>query len=79
MGTVTANKEPDLSLKRWVENWKAAGPELDRIRKEEIRAANTQQSIQLFDLAFKAALRNAPPRETSGLVEFRRLLKLLPQ
>jgi hypothetical protein len=29
-------------------------------------------------LAFKAALRNTPPRATSGLVEFQRLLRKLP-
>lgn len=75
---VTANKDLDDDLKRWVENWKVVGPELDRMRREEIRRANTQESIQLFNLAFKAALRNTPPRQTSGLVEFQRLLKKLP-
>ena len=79
MDTITANKHADASLKRWVENWKAAGPELERLRREEIRSADTQKSIQLFDLAFKAALRNTPSRESSGLVEFQRLLKRLPR
>jgi hypothetical protein len=75
---VTANRDPDDDLKRGVENWKVVGPELDRMRRDDIRRANTQESIQLFDLAFKAALRNTPPRQTSGLVEFQRLIKKLP-
>ena len=64
-------------MRDWVERWKIVGPELDRMRRDEIRRANTQESIRLFDLAFKAALRNTPPRETSGLVEFQRLLRKL--
>ncbi len=64
-----------LSMKRWVETWQTASRELEQIRADDIRAANTQQAIRLFDLAFKAALRNTPPREHSGLVEFQRLLQ----
>ncbi len=66
-------------LREWVRNWEVVGPELDRMRREDIRRANTQDSIKLFDLAFKAALRNTPPRTTSGLVEFQRLLRKLPR
>ena len=64
-------------LRQWVKTWSVVAPELERMRREDIRHANTQESIQLFDLAFKAALRNIPPRQTSGLVEFHRLLRHL--
>jgi hypothetical protein len=64
-------------LRDWVRNWQVVGPELERMRREDIRRANTQDSIQLFDLAFKAALQNTPPRNNSGLVEFQRLLRKL--
>ncbi len=66
-------------LRDWVRNWQVLGPEMDRMRREDIRRANTQKSIMLFDLAFKAALRNTPPRTTSGLVEYQRLLRKLPR
>jgi hypothetical protein len=66
-------------LREWVRNWQVVGPRLDRLRRAEIRNANTQESIKQFDLAFKAALRNTPHRQTSGLVEFQRLLRKLPQ
>lgn len=66
-------------LRAWVRNWEVLGPKLERLRRESIRSANTQESIKLFDLAFKAALRNTPPRTTSGLIEFQRLLRKLPQ
>lgn len=66
-------------LRAWVHNWQLLGPELERMRRDDIRRANTQESVMLFDLAFKAALRNTPPRPTSGLVEFQRLLSKLPR
>ena len=65
-------------LRAWVRNWQVVGPELERMRREDIRRANTQDSIRIFDLAFKAALQNTPPRTNSGLVEFQRLLRKLP-
>lgn len=64
-------------LRAWVRNWQVIGPELDRMRREEIRSANTQESIKAFDLAFKAALRKCPSRTTSGLVEMQKLFKKL--
>jgi len=69
--------EADEELRAWVQNWREIGPELDRVRREEIRSANTQESIRAFDLAFQAAIRNHPPRATSGLVEMQRLFKKL--
>jgi hypothetical protein len=66
-------------LRDWVRNWQVVGPKLEQMRREDIRRANTQDSIRLFDLAFKAALQNSPPRETSGLVEFQSLLRRLPR
>jgi hypothetical protein len=66
-------------LRDWVRNWQLLGPELDRLRREDIRHSDTQKSIKLFDLAFKAALRNTPTRTTSGLVEYQRLLRKLPR
>jgi len=66
-------------LREWVRNWQVVGLQLDRLRRESIRKANTQESIRQFDLAFKAAIRNTPHRQTSGLVEFQRLLRRLPK
>jgi hypothetical protein len=66
-------------LREWVRNWQVVGPQLERMRRENIRKANTQDSIRQFNLAFKAAIRNTPHRQTSGLVEFQRLLRKLPQ
>ncbi len=55
-------------MRRWVETWRRAGPELDEIRRREIEATDTREAIrQLFGSA--AAFQDLPPRTTSGLVE----------
>ena len=66
----TSTEEREL-LRCWVETWRHAGPELERIRRREILALDadaTREAIrQLF--ASPAALKRFPPRTTSGLVE----------
>jgi hypothetical protein len=39
------------------------------MRREEIRKADTSRSIPAFDGLFEGAVRDFPPRPTSGLVE----------
>ena len=55
-------------MRRWVETWQRAGPELEEIRRREIEVMDTRNAIrQLFDST--TLLRDLPPRTTSGLVE----------
>jgi hypothetical protein len=60
---------------RYVRRWKELGPALERLRDEEVRRADTAASIQSFTEAFRIALRELPPRETSGLVEWQAVAK----
>jgi hypothetical protein len=55
--------------KRYVEGWKRAGPELERIRREEVRDTNTTESILILNDAYESARLHFPPKPTSGLVE----------
>ncbi len=64
-------------IKSWVAAWRAAGPELERLRREEVKRSDTLRGIQaLSDIDLHAR----PPRPASGLVEqqawFRKLRKL---
>jgi hypothetical protein len=61
-------EEKKLTLRR-IETWRHAGPELERIRRNEIRNADTQQAIKFFDGMVTEVLKTQPPRLTSGLVE----------
>ncbi|MBI4471707.1 MAG: hypothetical protein HY646_03500 [Acidobacteria bacterium] len=55
--------------RRWVQTWKQAGPELERIRREELRRIDPIRAIAL--LCGPADYRVAPrvPKPTSGLIE----------
>lgn len=54
--------------REYVRIWADNGPLLDAIRDGETRAADTPSAIRMFDTAFRIALRDLPPRESSGLV-----------
>ncbi|HPM80113.1 MAG TPA: hypothetical protein PLF81_05410 [Candidatus Anammoximicrobium sp.] len=75
--TRLAHWTPDeIELGRlWVQAWKAAGPELERLRREELRRLDPQRAIAM--LCGPADYRVPPraPRPASGLVEQQRWFK----
>jgi len=54
---------------RWVATWKTAGPELERIRRAELRAADTFLSIQGLCMPMDFSQEPFKPAQTSGLIE----------
>lgn len=60
------------AMRRWVETWKRAGPELEAIRRKEIEKINVLESLAALEGAFNYATRNLPPRDSSGLVEMQK-------
>ena len=56
-------------IRKWVDAWKEAGPELERIRLREVREEDNLLSLQLLAPAFEHAAKTQPPDNTSGLVE----------
>jgi hypothetical protein len=64
-------------LQTWAEAWKAAGPELEKIRQQEIRNADTRLAITSLDAAFKSAMLHFSPAPYSGLVDQQRLFQRL--
>jgi hypothetical protein len=67
------------AVRRWVETWQAAGPELEAIRRREIREADNLKVLAILEGAFNHALQTLPPRPTSGLVELHEWLAKLPR
>ena len=59
--------------RRWVAAWKKAGPELERIRREELLRVDVARALESLEDAFLCALRDSPPKPSSGLVEQQRL------
>jgi len=60
--------------KEYVRIWKENGPLLEAIRDQEIREADTVQSIRMFEQAFRMAVRSSPPEPWSGLVEWQQYM-----
>jgi hypothetical protein len=56
-------------MRRSVEAWREVGPQLDAIRRREIREADNLQVLAVLEGAFNHALRTMPVRQSSGLVE----------
>ncbi len=63
------NMDEREMMRRWVHAWKEAGPELETIRREEIRRLDTLSVLAGLEGAFNQALRQMPPRPSSGMVE----------
>ena len=55
-------------MRRWVETWKQAGPELEAIRQREMRQVDTAEAVRQL-LNSTSLLHRDPPLQTSGLVE----------
>ena len=67
------------AMRRWVETWKLAGPELEAIRRRELKELDTLETIASLESAFNYAVRNVPPQSSSGLVELHEWLAKLPR
>jgi len=62
-----------------VRRWQELGPILEQIRNRETRQADTQNSIVSMRQAFRFALRDLPSRQSSGLMEWQRYMRLWRQ
>lgn len=54
-------------MREWVRTWKQAGPELERIRIEEMRASDPSDTARAF--TGLSLLKNLPDRPLTGLIE----------
>ena len=65
--------------RRWVKTWQDAGPRLEQIRRQELRALDPYIAIRQlcgpadYDVAPRA------PKPTSGLIEQQRYFQRLPR
>jgi hypothetical protein len=61
--------------REFVEKWKRVGPLLQIERERKIRETDTPRSIPLYNDVLAHALRTRPPRLTSGLIQWRELMR----
>jgi hypothetical protein len=63
--------------RRWVKAWKDAGPELERVRREELRQLDAYRTIAMLCGSADYTVSPRAPKPTSGLVEQQRLFRKL--
>jgi len=64
-------------LRPMVEQWIRSGRYLDEVRRDQIREADTIAAISALDIAYWKAIRDIPPKVTSGLDEYCHFMKML--
>ena len=64
---------PTEQERQWIAAWRRAGPELERIRNEELRQLDEQEGTRLATLL--GVMSPVPTRSESGLMEFQRWMK----
>lgn len=57
-------------LREYARLWASNHRLLEDLRDQEIRQADTAAAVRMFEQAFRIALRDVPPRESSGLVQW---------
>ncbi|OYW70755.1 MAG: hypothetical protein B7Z37_29765 [Verrucomicrobia bacterium 12-59-8] len=72
MMTKAMTDEERTLAKRWVDTWKAAGPLLEKVREDDIRAADTMRDFEIFAGLVEMEVKKRPSLPTSGLVEQQR-------
>jgi hypothetical protein len=63
-------------IERWVRTWRKAAPELEAIRRREIREADNLEVLAALESAFNQALQ-LPLRSSSGMVAMQAYLAKL--
>jgi hypothetical protein len=62
-------------LRAYLEHWKRVGPQLEAIRREELRRFDFEAHRDNVAGLFEMAVQHGRPRTTSGLIEMRRRLQ----
>ena len=63
------------AVRESVERWRRVGPELEAIRRRELRGCGSDERRRLSDDLLGLAAAHAKPRRTSGLSKLYRLLR----
>lgn len=70
---------PTADIRRWAAIWREAGPALAAIKRSELQRLKTADALAQLADAFDAAVRQARPTVTSGLIAQQELFGRLRQ
>lgn len=61
--------------REYFERWQRVGPELEKIRRRELRAYRFAENRELVNELLEMAAQHAKPRRTTGMLKLQRLLR----
>jgi flagellar biosynthesis/type III secretory pathway chaperone len=64
-------------MKEWVERWKVASENLEKLQRDKLRNGNIVSELTALNSLFRETIKNRQTTTTSGLVEFQKLLRKL--
>jgi len=73
MHSAQPQKTSESDAQRWVSGWIRAGAVLEKVRRNDVKSADTASAMRSFTGSVLNAIRTRPPAQTSGLVEQQRL------
>jgi hypothetical protein len=76
---IRSKTQPTCQWKPGVGTWQEAAPELEAIRRKEVREADNLHVPELLEEAFNHALRALPCRPSSGMVQMQEYVAKLPR
>ena len=65
--------------RRWVKGWQDAGPQLELIRRQELRELDAYAAIALLCGPADYGVPPRAPKPTSGLIEQQRVFRKMPR
>jgi hypothetical protein len=75
MNDTDSRETKNSGAQKWVDTWIHAGDALEKIRRSDVKLADTAEALRSFTGSVLHVLRTRPAAQTSGLVEQQRIFR----
>jgi hypothetical protein len=75
MSDTDSRETKNSDAQKWVDTWIHAGDALEKIRRSDVRLADTAEALRSFTGSVLHVVRTRPAAQTSGLVEQQRIFR----
>ena len=75
MNNTDSRETKNSGAQKWVDTWIHAGDALEKIRRSDVKLADTAEALRSFTGSVLHVLRTRPAAQTSGLVEQQRFFR----
>jgi hypothetical protein len=75
MSDTDSRETKNSDAQKWVDTWIHTGDALEKIRRSDVRLADTAEALRSFTGSVLHVVRTRPAAQTSGLVEQQRIFR----